>query len=94
MARELGGARGAQLVASHGCGCSILHRRRGSNAVRLFRRPLLGADSLLRRSPAQIGRSAMVGCIGCAIGLGLEAKYSILFLVSGLIVGLAATRAP
>jgi hypothetical protein len=36
----------------------------------------------------------MVGCIGCAIGLGLEAKYSILFLVSGLIVGLAATRAP
>jgi 4-amino-4-deoxy-L-arabinose transferase-like glycosyltransferase len=32
--------------------------------------------------------------ISCAIGLGLQTKYTMLFLVAGLIVGISATQGP
>lgn len=92
MARELGGGRGAQLVAAVATapfciGAGALMQYVSFDA--LFW--VLTAYFVLRLLKSDDPRWWIA--IGCAIGLGLQTKYTILFLVSGLIVGIAATQA-
>lgn len=92
MARELGGRRGAQLVAATAAAPFCI----GAGALMQY----VSFDGLfwvltsyfvLRLLKSDDPRWWIA--IGCAIGLGLQTKYTILFLVSGLIVGIAATKA-
>lgn len=92
MARELGGARGAQLIAALAAAPFCI----GAGALMQYVSFdgffwVLTAYFVVRLLKSDDPRWWIA--IGCAIGLGLETKYTILFLVSGLIVGLAATRA-
>jgi len=59
MAKEMGGGRGAQLVAAFARG-AVLPRRRRTHAIRFLRLPLLGSCRLLHGAPARIRQSALV----------------------------------
>jgi hypothetical protein len=92
MARELGGAREAQLVATVAAAPFSI----AAGALMQY----VSFDGLFWALTAYFVVRLLKSddprwwiAIGCAIGLGLETKYTILFLVSGLIVGLGATKA-
>jgi Dolichyl-phosphate-mannose-protein mannosyltransferase len=92
MARELGGGRGAQLVAAAAVAPFCI----GAGALMqyvsfdgLFW--VLTAYFVLRLLKSDDPRWWIA--IGCAIGLGLQTKYTMLFFVAGLIVGILATPA-
>ncbi len=92
MARELGGGRGAQLVAAAAAAPFCI----GAGALMqyvsfdgLFW--VLTAYFVLRLLKSDDPRWWIA--IGCVIGLGLQTKYTMLFFVAGLIVGVSATQA-
>jgi hypothetical protein len=92
MVRELGGRRGAQLVAAAAVAPFCI----GAGAMMqyvsfdcLFW--VLTAYFVLRLLKSYDPRWWIA--IGCAVGLGLQTKYTILFFVAGLIVGVSATQA-
>jgi 4-amino-4-deoxy-L-arabinose transferase-like glycosyltransferase len=92
MVRELGGGRGAQLVAAAATapfciGAGALMQYVSFDA--LFW--VLTAYCVLRLLKSDDPRWWIA--VGCAIGLGLQSKYTIVFLVSGLIVGVLVTKA-
>jgi len=92
MVRELGGRRGAQLVAAAAVAPFCIVNGALMQYVSfddLFW--VLTAYFLLRLLKSDDPRWWIA--IGCAIGLGLQTKYTMLFFVTGLIVGISAIQA-
>src|SRR6185369_15671527 len=92
MARELGGRRGAQLVAAAAAvpfciGGGALMQYVSFDALAW----MLTAYFVIRLLRTEDPRWWIA--IGASIGFGLMSKYSILFLVTGLLAGMALTDA-
>jgi 4-amino-4-deoxy-L-arabinose transferase-like glycosyltransferase len=92
MARELGGHRGAQLVAAFAAVPFCLIGGALMQYVSFdYLFWVLTAYFVLRLLKSESPRWWIA--IGCAIGLGMTAKYSMPFLVAGLLVGILLTPA-
>ncbi|MGA9335526.1 MAG: glycosyltransferase family 39 protein [Rudaea sp.] len=92
IARELGGSRKTQLVAALAAACMPFSMLAGSQFMYVspdFFWWVLLAWLTLRLINSGNGRWWLA--IGCVIGLGMMTRYTMLFAVAGLIVGVLAT---
>jgi len=94
MARELGGGRGAQIIAALAVAASPLSMAEGHLFQYVsfdFLWWVLAIYFVIRLLESGDGRWWMA--VGAAIGLGLMTRYTIAWLVAGLAVGFLATPA-
>lgn len=92
MARELGGGRGAQLVAATAAVPFCLAGGALMQYVSFdYMLWVLAAYFVVRLIKS--GNPRWWIAIGCAIGLGMMAKYTMIFFVAGIVVGVLLTDA-
>src|SRR5208337_205835 len=94
MARELGGKRSAQIVAALAVAIAPVSMFSGAVLQYVafdYLWWVLTAYLLIRLLRTDQPRLWL--CIGAAIGMGMMTKYTMIFLVAGIVVGLLATDA-